>query len=74
MEAMGQRRWTPAIPESEVIYAELGASIEHDPGDRLPWDRWPKEAPQEGDDDCPDDYKAPEGDRRRPAEEGQRSG
>lgn len=39
-------------------HGELGANDGRG-DDRLPWDCWPKEAPEEGDEQAPADYQAP---------------
>lgn len=39
------------------MYAELGTKHGDGPDERLPWDQWPREAPEEGDEQAPDDYR-----------------
>lgn len=62
--------WRPTPIPKEVSNAELGKKHGAGADPRLPWDFWPKEAPEEGDDEAPGDYQAPRSQDRRPAEEG----
>lgn len=55
---MGKQRRAPPVPE-EVNDGNVGRNGTAE-REELPWDRWPQEAPEEGDDEAPDDYRAPE--------------